>query len=41
MMNASTLTWDMVVLSVAGLGAVARPIVAGLDVRKLIMIATL
>jgi protein-S-isoprenylcysteine O-methyltransferase Ste14 len=28
-----TKTWDMVVLGVAGLGAVARPIVAGLDVR--------
>ena len=29
-----TKTWDMVVLGVAGLGAMARPIVAGLDVRN-------
>ncbi len=28
-----TKTWDMVILGLAGLGAVARPIVAGLDLR--------
>jgi protein-S-isoprenylcysteine O-methyltransferase Ste14 len=28
-----TKTWDMVILGLAGLGAIARPIVAGLDLR--------